>query len=46
MRYVLLVMMIILALIGIPVVPPRRLETDNDEEIKTEISEDKERSQN
>jgi hypothetical protein len=42
-RYVLVVMMIILALFGIPVTPPRRLEMDEDDEIKTEVVESSEK---
>jgi len=43
-RYVLLLLMILLAFAGIPVVPPKKLEMDIDNEIKTEIVEGVEES--
>jgi len=42
-RYVLVAMMILLALFGIPVVPPKKIEPDVDDEIKTEISKNSEK---
>jgi hypothetical protein len=43
-RYILLVIMMLLALAGIPLVSPRRIEMDDDDEIKTEIPKDEEQS--
>ncbi|MEI9920556.1 MAG: hypothetical protein WDO14_17450 [Bacteroidota bacterium] len=39
-RYVLVAMMVLLALCGIPVVPPKKMEMDVDDEVKTEIVKD------
>ena len=41
MRYLLLGLLIILALAGIPVVPPKKIEMDDDDETKTELVEEK-----
>ncbi len=43
MRNVFLVIMVLLALIGIPVVPPNKIEMDKENEIKTEISDESEK---
>jgi hypothetical protein len=39
-RHALLTLLVLLALIGIPVVPPKKIEMDKDDEIKTEISDE------
>jgi hypothetical protein len=37
LRKAFLALMILLALVGIPIVPPKKIEMDVDDEIKTEI---------
>ena len=40
LRKALLAFMILLALIGIPVLPPKKLEIDVDDKIKTEVQDE------
>lgn len=42
-KKVLLTLMMLLALAGIPVVPPRKMEMDVDDKIKTEIADESEK---
>jgi len=42
--YILLTLTILLALMGIPVTPPRRVEMDKDDKMKTEIPEASEKT--
>lgn len=39
LRYSLIALLVLLALAGIPVVPPKKLEMDVDDQVKTEIVE-------
>jgi len=39
LRFILLTLLIILALAGMPVVIPKKIDQDNDDEVKTEIVE-------